>query len=261
MTCCVVWGQASANQKLLIDGSTGVKPLIEALIAEYQNTAQVPLITIGKGLNPQKRIQALIDQDIDIAMASHGIDIEQISKLGLTVHHIAKVAVVIGVNDSVKINDINHQQLCEIYQGKLDNWQLLGGDKQIIHPFIRPFSEVDTEVIAAHIHCFTESSISTKIPEMAKSGQMARALSQTSGAIGMTTQVRVSQSSGQIKALAINGVKPSVNNLSSGAYPFTRDSFLIAPKQPSQAVLAFLTFIRSDNGALVITRNDAIPAK
>jgi phosphate transport system substrate-binding protein len=250
-----------ANAQLKIDGSTGVMPLVSALADAYQSQEHKTAIKIGTGLNPQKRIDALLNGEIDIAMASHGIDIQQIENNGLAVHKFAQMAVVMGVNHSVSTTNLTEKQLCQIYSGEITNWGSLGGQEAVIHVFIRPFNEVDTEVIESIVPCFDQSIISKSVVSKAKSGQMARAIAKNPSSIGMTTQVRVVQSDGRIKALAMNGVLPTSENLLNGSYPYTRDSFLITSKHPSDKVLEFLAFIRTEAGSEVITANNAIPAQ
>ncbi|MDT0595119.1 substrate-binding domain-containing protein [Glaciecola petra] len=251
--------KAYAKNQLIIDGSTGVKPLVEALVKDFKKT-HPQSIKIGSGLNPKDRIQALVENKIDIAMASHGVDIERLTDQGFKVHLFAKMAVVIGVNVKVNIDNISHQQLCDIYTGKTKNWQKLGGKKVPIKPFVRPFDEVDTEVLVAQIPCFSRLLLSPDVKTKKKSGQMAKALSQTAGAIGITTLVRVTQSDGTISALPINGINPSSTNLINKRYPFTRDSFLITAKSPSPNVLRFLAYIYSEQGKKVILANSAVPS-
>jgi phosphate transport system substrate-binding protein len=255
--------EKAVSDTLIIDGSTGVKPLVKALVKEYEikykKTKRFPKIQIGKGLKPSDRILALKDNKIDIAMASHGIDIQKTSKAGLKVHPIAKVAVVIGVNHTVNIDAITHQQLCDVYRGKIANWQYLGGSNMTIIPLLRPFNEVDTEVVSAHVPCFSPSDFSKNIRSIQKSGKMARMLSHTRGAVGMTTLIRVAQSHGAIKAMAINNIKPEPENLLNGSYPLSRDLFLITESQPKAEVAAFLAFVNSVQGAEIITANHAVP--
>jgi hypothetical protein len=52
-----------------------------------------------------------------------------------------------------------------------------------------------------------------------------RALAETSGAIGMTSMTFVEQSKGKIKALALNHIAASEDNVVAGRYGLTRDSF------------------------------------
>ena len=245
---------------VVVDGSTGVKPLVEALAKVYSKSQQAVSIQIGTGLKPKARIQALLNQDIDIAMASHGIDIEAITSEGLQVHKIAKVAVVMAVNRDVNISGVSHQQLCDIYAGKTLNWRSLHGPNAAIAVFSRPNTEVDYEVVNAHIPCFSQLQLSSQTQTKKKSGQMARALAQTSGAIGMTTMVRVAQSEGRLLALSLDDVAPTITNLLSGDYVLTRDLFLITPSNPTPQVSSFLAFIRSEKGAVIIQTNNAVPA-
>lgn len=256
-----VFGSKSlAATALRIDGSTGVKPLVTALADAYQKTQTRASFEIGAGLKPDKRIEALLNNEIDVAMASHGINTGQITAKGLKVHRFAQMAVVMGVNHSIEINTLSFEQLCDIYSGKLTSWQPLGGPDVAISPFVRPFNEVDTEVLVAHIPCFAQVQVASHIGIKKKSGQMARALVKTPASLGMTTMVRVQQSEGKIKALALNGVTPQASNLLSGAYPFVRDSFLITASTPSADVGAFLAFVRSRQGSDIIFANNAIPA-
>ena len=95
---------------------------------------------------------------------------------------------------------------------------------------------------------------------MPKSGRMARELASTSGAIGMTTMVRVRRSKGKIKAVSLNGIAPSAENMKNGRYSLTRDAFLVTRAKPSTAVTKFLKFIRSPEGEKVIIENNAAPA-
>ena len=251
---------AHATETLFIDGSTGVKPLVESLAQHLEQTSSKIRIDIGSGLKPQDRINALLNDEIHIAMASHGINLQQIEAQGLAVHRIAKMAVVFGVNHSVTLTDISQSELCQIYRLEVVNWQLLGASNLAIKPFIRPYNEVDSEVVSAYIPCFSTVPDTAAIPVMEKSGQMANALGLTEGAIGMTTLVRVTQSLGKIRALSIDGIRPNTGNLISGAYTLTRSSYLITAADPSPKVAAFLTFVRSAEGAQIIIANNAIPA-
>jgi phosphate transport system substrate-binding protein len=144
---------AAQAERILIDGSTGVTPLVQALAKAYTNQNSTAIVDIGKGLGTKARIQALSDGKIDIAMASHGLDVTAIKSAGMTVQEIGKIAVVFGVNASVGINDLSESQICDIYAGKMQNWRQLGAPDLVIVPLTRPESEVDTEVVREKIRC------------------------------------------------------------------------------------------------------------
>lgn len=250
---------AQAPAKISIDGSTGVTPLVAALARVYQGENPSVNIEIGKGLGTRARIQALNDGKIDIAMASHGLNVAQIEKQGMVVHEIAKVAVVFGVNAGVAMANITDAQVCDIYLGKVTNWKALGGPDLAIVPMTRPDSEVDTEVVREKIPCLAELKMPEAVKVMPKAGEMAQALAATAGAFGMTTMTVVEQSQGKVRAVSLRGIAPTADNVQQQRYTLTRDSFLVVKSPPSPAVGRFLDFVRGAAGAKAIAANGAVP--
>ena len=250
---------AQSTGKISIDGSTGVTPLVAALAKVYQGQNAAVRIEIGKGLGTRARIQALNEGKIDIAMASHGLNVAQIEKQGMVVHEIAKVAVVFGVNADVSVANLADAQICDIYLGKVKNWKEFGGPDLAIVPMTRPDSEVDTEVVREKIPCLTELQMPETVKVMPKAGEMAQALAATAGAFGMTTMTVVQQSKGRVKAVSLRGIVPTADNVQHHRYTLTRDSFLVVKAPPSPAVGGFLDFVRSAAGAKAISENGAVP--
>lgn len=250
---------AQSPGKISIDGSTGVTPLVAGLAKVYEVQNPSVSIEIGKGLGTRARIQALNDGRIDIAMASHGLNVAEIERQGMVVHEIAKVAVVFGLNAGVTVADLSDAQICDIYLGKVKNWQELGGPDLAIVPMTRPDSEVDTEVVREKIPCLAELQMPESVRVMPKSGEMAQALAATAGAVGMTTMTVVEQSQGKVRAVSLRGVAPTADNVQRQRYTLTRDSFLVVKAPPSPAVGRFLDFVRSAAGAKAIAANGAVP--
>ena len=96
---------------------------------------------------------------------------------------------------------------------------------------------------------------------MARSGDMAKELAATAGALGMTTMTVVEQSQGKIKPVALNGIDPTAENVRRKLYLLTRDSLLVTRVPPSSKVANFMEFIRSPEGEAVIAGNGAVPVK
>lgn len=250
-----------AAEQIHIDGSTGVTPLVAALAKAYEEKTPDVKIQIGKGMGTKARIEALRQGKIDIAMASHGLDVESIRKQGMAVHEIAKVAVVFGVNANVPISRLDDAQICDIYSLAKKNWKELGAADMAIVPLTRPDTEVDAEVVRHHIGCLTKLSMPESVRVAPKAGEMAKELASTPGAIGMTTMTVVEQSAGQIRPIALRGVAPTAENVRTKAYNLTRDSFLVTQASPPPAVAKFLAFIRSDAGEKITSANGAVPVR
>ena len=252
-------GHASAQQRITIDGSTGTAPLVDALGKAFTAKSGIA-IDVGKGLGTKARFEALSGGKIDIAMASHGLNVADIAKRGMTVHRIAMTPVLFAVHGSVKIDGLTDAQVCSIYTGSARNWKELGGNDLAIAPLVRPESEVDMEVVRDGIGCFKTLKVVEGAPSLARAGDMASALAETTGSIGMTSATFVAQSRGKIRALALNGVAASEDNVVAGRYRLTRDSFLVTGNAPSAPVKAFIDFVRAPDGAAVIKANGALAA-
>lgn len=258
-TLFVMITSAAAQTTLKVDGSTGAMPLVEALAKAH--AAKTPSVTfeIGKGLGTKARIEALKSGSIDIAVASHGLKIDDLVKQGMVVHEIARTAVVFGVNSSVSVASLSQAQACSIYSGGSTNWKQIGGPDLLIAARTRPDSEVDTEVVRDGISCLKSLKIPESIKIMQRGGDMAKELAATVGAVGMTTTTVAEQSGGKIKALALDGVIPSEANVTAGSYRLVREVFLVVKENASPAAKAFLAFVKSAEGASVIKANGAFP--
>jgi phosphate transport system substrate-binding protein len=251
---------AGAQQEISVDGSTGTAPLVGALGKAFAAKSNVA-VAVGKGLGTKARFEALSAGSIDIAMASHGLNVAQVTGMGMTVHRIAMTPVVFAVHDSVDVTSLTEAQVCAIYSGGVRNWKELGAADLAVAPLARPDSEVDAEVVRGAIACFKDLQLPDSVRILARAGDMAKALAETAGGVGMTSATVVGQSSGKIKAVALGGVTASEGNVVGGNYRLTRDAFLVTRNAPSSAVKAFIEFVSGSEGAAVIKANGAIAAK
>lgn len=253
--------QPIESPPILINGSNGVRPLVEALAEGFQQShPEIPL-SIAATMGSKERIEALVSDSIDIAMASHGIDEAALTAQGFEVILFARMPVVMAVHKDVDIRNLTSEQICDIYAGKITNWKELGGKDLPVQALSRPFEEVDVEVILEHIPCFAAIEPSPAVRFEERSGDMARALATTPGSIGMTTMTRVNQSEGSFQAIAIDAISPVMENIKAGRYPLLRNSYLVTKKVDSAWVDAFLSFILSEEGSKIIEENEAIPLK
>ncbi len=252
---------APTNEKIVIDGSTGVMPLVAVLVKAYRERNPSVVVEIGTGMGTKARLQALDEGKINIALASHGLAPEELNRRGMVAREIAKVAVVFGVNAGVPVTNVSDAQICNVYAGRTTSWKDLGGPDIAIAALTRPDSEVDAEVVREKLTCLKELKMPADVKVMKRSSDMAKELAATAGALGMTTTTIVEQSGGRIKALSLNGIVPSAENVERKTYTLTRDSFLVTKVTPPPAVSEFVEFVRSPAGAAIVAANGAVPVK
>jgi len=250
---------ASAQTLLKVDGSTGAMPLVAALAKAYEAKTPALRIEIGKGLGTKARIEALNAGTIEIAVASHGLKIDELLRQGMSVDEIARTPVVFAVNSSVTIANLTQAQVCAIYSGALTNWKEVGGNDLAIGARTRPDSEVDAEVTRDGIPCLKALKMPAGVKVMERGGDMTRELAETPGTVGMTTTTVADQSSGKIKALSLDGTAPTEANVTAGTYRLVREVFLVSNVTAAPAAKSFVAFVKSPDGARVIKANGAIP--
>lgn len=261
LLCALGSSLARGADVIVLDGSTGMLPLAKALAAAYQQRSPDPRIETGSGLGTGARLRALSEGKIQVALASHGISPEDAQKGNLRIIEVAKGAIVFAVNSSVPISDITQSQVCDAYSGRIRSWQALGGSEGPVVLFTRPPTEVDPEVIRAKLSCFKDLKESEQAKVMARGGDMAKALAETPHALGMTSMTVVEQSAGKIRALSLNGIAPTADNVKSGRYFLTRDFLFVVKAEQGGAVKRFLDFVLSPDGDRVIQANGAVPLR
>ncbi len=249
----------STDGAVRVDGSTGVMPLVAALARAYEAGHPGARVVLGGGLGSAARVRALVADSIDVALTSQDVAPDALAGQGVAVHAIAQAAVVFAVPAAVAVPALTQQQLCDAYAGRVTSWQQLGGPEQRIVAHTRPAGEVDGDVAIAGVPCLRDAVRTGTVRSIEQPEAMAEALATTAGALGMTSLPFVERSGGRLRAVALDGVVPSVANVRSGAYPLTRRSLLLTRTAPSSAVARFLAFVRSPEGAAVITANGAVP--
>lgn len=93
-----------------VDGSAGVIPLVAGLARAYAETGTGDSIALGGGLGSRARLDSLASGAIDIALASHGLEPDDLSARGLVVREIAQGAVVFGTHGGVILAGLSEGQ-------------------------------------------------------------------------------------------------------------------------------------------------------
>ena len=251
---------ASAGEKLTMDGSTGMIPLVSELAKAYQRKQPGVEIGLGKGIESIGGIRSTIEGKIDAGLVSRPLKPEE-KGAGLKEVEIARVGTVFAAHAENPIAGITEQQACDIYTGKVKNWKEVGGPDLAILPLSRPPQEADPTVIRDKIACFKELREAEGVLVLLKSGDMSNALASRAGTIGMTNTTALGALKGKVKALALGGVAPTQENVGKGTYPLIRRFFIVTKGNPSPTIARFLEFVRSADGAKVVTELNAVPVK
>ena len=252
-------GQSS--EQIVIDGPPLVMPLAAALVKAFQISNPDFGVVFEKDLGSEARMEALLQGKVDIAVATRGLDFAWIARHGLMAHDIARTAVVFAVNAGVPISHLSGQQICDVYGGQIPNWKMLGGPDLAIAPHTRPAGQVEARVVRTAIYCLRRLRLADAVKVIRRPRDMAKALAETPGAIGMTSMSAVEESQGRLRMVTIDGVAPSVDNVERMRYGMVRETLFVTWSPPPPEVERFLRFVRSAEGDQVIRVNGAVPMK
>lgn len=111
---------SGAEGKIVIEGSSSVKPVMEKLVEAYKaiNTkAQIEL----QESDSTSGMTAAINKTCDIGMASRDLKDSE-SSAGLTATVIAKDGIVVVVNKNNAIDNLSKAQVNDIFRGTITDW-------------------------------------------------------------------------------------------------------------------------------------------
>jgi len=179
--------EAAQAEQINVKGSTTVLPLAQAAAETYMANHPEASISISGG-GSGTGIAALIDGDVDIAMASRKMkdsEIENAEANGIdpVEHVIAWDGLTVVVNPANPVDQLTYDQIKGIYDGSISNWKDVGGpDKEIV--VINRDSSSGTygyfqEEILGEDNEFREDAISTS-----SNGAVLQSVSQNDAAIG-----------------------------------------------------------------------------
>lgn len=167
---------------------------------------------------------------------------------------IAQEPILVVVNNDVQVNSLTKEQVTAIFNGEVTNWKELGGTDMKIEPASLNENAQSglwaafKKVTIGMMNDFKGTFVDLKGPSASN-----HFLANTKGGI---TYIGFSSFDPTIsKALAVNGVEPTMANFKNGTYPLVATYYLTYNKDnTSKEVRAFIDFIFSDQGKEIINR-------
>ena len=184
-----------------------------------------------------------------------------INVLGVRHHGTGRLDVNMGANYNFKAddiivlianknfyNDLTKEQLADIYTGEIKNWSEVGGSDEPIVVIGREASSGTREAFESILE-LEECSYSN---ELDNTGAVIAKVSAVKGAIGYVSLDVIDDS---VKALKMDGVEATAENIKNGTY-FLQRPFVMGTKgeieEQEDIIQAYFEFLQSDEGKAVI---------
>ena len=238
---------AKLSGTVTLAGSTSMQKLCEAMIESFEEA--YPDITVtaeytGSGAG----LEALAGGKTDIGNASRSLkDGEKQSGAVENIVAIDGIAVITH-KDSV-VSDLTAQQLTDIYTGKITNWKDLGGADEAMVVLGR---EAGSGTRGAFEELLKIEDQCAYAQELDSTGGVLAKVAATPGSIGYVSLDVVDDT---VKALSLDGVAPTEENIVAGSYKLSRP-FVMATlgtiEEQNDLVKTWFNYVQSDEGQAVI---------
>jgi phosphate transport system substrate-binding protein len=216
-------------------------------------------------------IAALINGTVDIANASRAIKPEEVAEAEANGTKpmefvIARDAIAIIVNQNNPIERLTLQQISDIYSGKYNNWQELGGDNR---PIVRLSRETNS---GTHVYFLEEvlrlgeednkTLFSTDTLLLPSSEIISAEIRDNPNAIGYDGLGYVTPDLKMIAVATHDGgdyVLPSADTVNNNTYPIARDLYMYTNGQPVGELKQYLEWIFSTEAQQIVEELGFVP--
>ena len=251
---------ASAETKIVIDGSTTVGPISKAFADFYKENHAGVNITISES-GSGNGVKSLMNNACDIANMSRFMKPAEfkscVDKGILPVAHVVAfdgLAVVVNPKNPVKALTVS--QIADIYTGKISNWKQLGGEDAKIVVVSRDTNSGTYETFNELV--LKKAAITKDAEYVGSNGQARTRVNTTKNAIAYVGLGFVDDT---VKPLSVEGILPAAKSVSTGKYPIARPLYMFTNGYPKMgsAVYNFVTLHLSKEGREIVSDLGYIP--
>lgn len=251
---------ASAETKIVIDGSTTVGPISKAFADFYKENHSGVNITISES-GSGNGVKSLMNNACDIANMSRFMKPAEfkscVDKGILPVAHVVAfdgLAVVVNPKNPVKALAVS--QIAGIYTGKISNWKQLGGEDAKIVVVSRDTNSGTYETFNELV--LKKAAITKDAEYVGSNGQARTRVNTTKNAIAYVGLGFVDDT---VKPLSVEGILPAAKSVSTGKYPIARPLYMFTNGYPKMGsdVYNFVTLHLSKEGREIVSDLGYIP--
>lgn len=251
---------ASAETKIVIDGSTTVGPISKAFADFYKENHAGVNITISES-GSGNGVKSLMNNACDIANMSRFMKPSEfkscVDKGILPVAHVVAfdgLAVVVNPKNPVKALTVS--QIADIYTGKISNWKELGGEDAKIVVVSRDTNSGTFETFNELV--LKKAAIGKDAEYVGSNGQARTRVNTTKNAIAYVGLGFVDDT---VKPLSVDGILPTAKSVSTGKYPIARPLYMFTNGYPKMGsdVYNFVTLHLSKEGREIVSDLGYIP--
>jgi phosphate transport system substrate-binding protein len=229
---------SQSTTQITVSGSTTILPIAEIAREMYEERHPGIKILVA-GIGSSAGIESVANGTADIGTSSRDLKKEE-APLGLVDTPIAHDAIAVIVNPANPIKGLTKAQISEIFEGRITNWKQVGGPDVTIGLVNRDEASGTREAFSKIV--LGGRPFDRTAAVLPGTGQVRFVVAQSPGAVGYISVGFVDPS---VKALEIDGVAPTEENIASRRYPVSRLLHFFTKGEPSGLAAEFIAFVLS----------------
>ncbi|MBR5266338.1 MAG: phosphate ABC transporter substrate-binding protein [Clostridia bacterium] len=246
-------GCSKTEESVATDGSTSMEKVIGALGEAFQSKTKISFTYNPTGSG--SGIKAVQEGRCDIGLSSRDLKDEE-KAAGLTGTVLAYDGIAVIVNPENPVSDLSVETIAKIYTGEITNWSEVGGNDAEIVLIGREAGSGTRDGFES----ITDTEDACKYrQELTSTGDVITTVAQNPGAIGYASVASVKDS---VKALAVDGVEATEENIKDGSYVVQRPFVLVTKSDAklSDAAQKFFEYITSADASEIIAAAGVVSA-
>jgi phosphate transport system substrate-binding protein len=234
--------QAAERKKLVITGSSTIAPLILEVAKQFEAGRAGVRIDVQTG-GSSRGITDARQGTADIGMVSRPLTAEESD---LIAQPIAMDGIGIILHRDNVVKSLTKEQIVAIYTGKIDNWKSVGGQDAPIVVVGKAEGRSTLELFLAYTQLkATDVKAAVIIGDNAQGIKTVAGNPQAIGYVSIGTAEFEAKSGAKIALLPLEGIDPTVANVSAGKFPLSRPLNLVTKGQAKGLTKEFIEFARS----------------
>jgi phosphate transport system substrate-binding protein len=223
-----------------------MQPLLDELASAY--TARYDYVSIDiKARGTRLGLQALRDGTADMAMVSRELGSEEKEDLEGVV--IAHDAIAVLVNERNPVESLSSEQVRDLFSGDIVAWSEVGGEEEDVQVLSREGGSGTREAFEELVMQGRRVTLTAIV--MPRNSAVGEFVAENAATIGYASSAGLPLGARPVR---IDGVAPDLQALTQGEYPLTRPFVLVTGDGPDEDVQAFVDFVLSPAGQVIVGR-------
>jgi phosphate transport system substrate-binding protein len=233
-------------ERLTVGGTGAALAAMRQIGDAFEQAHPEIIVDILPSLGSRGSIKALLAGSIDIALTARPLR-ESETERGIRGELYARTPVVLATSRYNSVTGLTVQELTEILTGERTTWE----NGRTIGLVMRPIHSAHNRILMTgypELETAVEQATQRPGVPIAYTVQEAAEMIEVHpGGLGIADLSVILGENRRLKALALDGVSPTIQSVLDGDYRLVKSFYLVTAEEPGGPVMEFQAFLRSDD--------------